>query len=128
MIVRHRRDLLKTKNHAVGDVWSSTRFFIKSDGLGFSFHETIIKANSIQKMWYKNHTEAVIISKGKAEIENIATGEIFPLEEGSGYVLTGDKHIFRTFTDVVCYCVFNPPLEGDETHDSDGSFPLSKEE
>lgn len=123
MIVRQKDDIVKSAQHVKTDLWTSTRFFIKNDGLGFSFHETVVEANTEQVLWYKNHTEAVIVTEGKAEIENFETGEIYPLGPGSAYALTGDKHIFRAFTRVVCYCVFLPGLSGDEIPDEDGSYP-----
>jgi len=124
MIVRYREDLLDSAQHVETKLWTSSRFFTKKDGLGFSLHETIIHANTEQILWYKHHIEAVIITEGIAEIVNLATGETHPLKAGSAYALTGDRHIFRTFTKVVCYCVFLPGLSGDEVPDKDGAYPL----
>lgn len=126
MIIRYREDLLGTTQHVKTDIWTSTRFFIKNDNLGFSLHETIVAADTEQTLWYKNHIETVIITEGKAEIVNLATGETHHLEEGSAYALTGDKHIFRAITRVVCYCVFLPGLNGDEIPDEDGSYQADK--
>lgn len=125
MIVRYKKDLLDTAQCVKTKIWTSTRFFIKRDGLGFSLHETIIEAGTEQVFWYKNHIEAVIVTEGKAEVVNIATGEIFSLEAGSAYAMTGDKHIFRTITKVVCFCIFSPGLNGDEIPDEDGVYPAS---
>lgn len=123
MIVRYKEDIINSEQHVETDIWTSTRFFIKKDGLGFSLHETVIEADTEQVLWYKNHIEAVIITEGKAEIENFETGETYSLEPGSAYALRGEKHIFRTFTRVVCYCVFLPGLNGDEIPDEDGAYP-----
>ena len=106
MIVRQKEDLLNTSQHVETKIWTSTRFFTKKDNIGFSLHETIVNAGTEQVLWYKNHIEAVIITEGTAEIVNLATGETHLLKPGSAYALTGDKHIFRTITKVVCYCVF----------------------
>lgn len=124
MIVRKREDLVGTKQFAETDVWTSTRFFVKNDNLGFSFHETVVEAGSEQHLWYKNHFEAVIIAEGEAEIVDEATGETHHLSPGSAYALTYDKHIFRALTRVVCYCVFSPALSGDEIPDKDGAYTL----
>lgn len=114
MIVRDREDLIQGKNHVTTDLWTSTRFFVDQDNLGFSFHETIINANSEYVLWYKDHVEAVIIVEGEGEIEEVSSGKKYHLKKGSAYAVTGEKHIFRSFSKVVCYCVFNPAVGGDE--------------
>ncbi|GHU63779.1 L-ectoine synthase [Clostridia bacterium] len=127
MIIREREDLKGSAQFAETDIWTSARFFTKDDALGFSLHETRVKAGTEQTLWYKNHAEAVVITEGEAEIVDLATGEAYHLGPGSAYALTGDRHIFRTFTDVVCYCVFLPGLSGDEVPDEDGVYPESGE-
>jgi L-ectoine synthase len=123
MIVRNREELINTEQHVETKAWTSTRFFIKKDGLGFSFHETINEPGIEQVLWYKNHIEVVFVAEGTAEITNLATGERHHLKAGSAYALTGDKHIFRAITKVKSYCVFMPGLNGDEIPDEDGSYP-----
>lgn len=123
MIVRNKKDLINTAQHVETSAWTSTRLFVKKDGIGFSFHETINEAGIEQVLWYKNHIEMVFIAEGTAEIVDLATGETHLLESGSAYALKGERHIFRAITRVKSYCVFMPGLNGDEIPDEDGSYP-----
>ena len=76
-------------------------------------------------MWYKNHIESVYCVGGEGEVENVATGEVVPLSDGTLYCLDDhDKHILRATTDLRLICVFTPALIGPELHDEDGAFPL----
>lgn len=122
MIVRKVLDLLDTPQHVKTDIWTSTRLFVKADGLGFSLHETKVRAGTEQTLHYKNHIEAVIITEGLAELVDLKSGAVHLLEPGSAYALTGDRHIFRALKDLVCYCVFQPALHGDDVPDADGVY------
>jgi L-ectoine synthase len=109
--------------------WSSKRILLKKDNMGFSLHETIIYAGSETLIWYKNHLEAVYCIEGEGEIETTVDGIIYPIKPGTMYALDQhDKHYLRAFDeDLRLICVFNPPLEGDEVHDEDGSYDIKLE-
>jgi quercetin dioxygenase-like cupin family protein len=125
MIVRTKDDLKKLDSVVSDKMWTSFRYLLKKDGVGFSLHETVVEAGSEQVLWYKNHIEANLILEGEAEVENLGTGKKYSLKPGSMYVLDGhEKHVFRSKTRVRLVCVFNPPCTGKEIHDADGSFPL----
>lgn len=130
MIVKHAVDIKGTEDEIYGEkgTWLSRRFLLKKDGMGFSFHETIIFAGTQTYLWYKNHLEAVYCVGGKGEIEDLATGEIHPITDGTMYALNNhDKHYLRATEDMRMICVFNPPLVGREDHAEDGSYPLLDE-
>ncbi|MDR2110576.1 MAG: ectoine synthase [Spirochaetaceae bacterium] len=123
MIIRNRESLRGTPQYVESGPWSSFRFFVKSDNMNFSLHDTLVKGGSEQTLWYKNHFEACIIIEGEAEIEDPATGKKFQLGPGSAYGLDKhDRHIFRAITDTRLICAFYPALSGNETHDADGSY------
>jgi hypothetical protein len=125
MIVRTRDDLKKLDSVVSDRMWTSYRYLLKKDGVGFSLHETVVEAGSEQVLWYKNHIEANLILEGEAELEDLDTGKKYSLTPGSMYVLNGhERHVFRSKTRVRLVCVFNPPCTGKEVHDADGSFPL----
>jgi mannose-6-phosphate isomerase-like protein (cupin superfamily) len=125
MIVRTQDDLKKLDSVVSDRMWTSYRYLLKKDGVGFSLHETVVEAGSEQVLWYKNHIEANLILEGEAEVEDLGTGRKYALKPGSMYVLDGhERHIFRSKTRVRLVCVFNPPCTGKEVHDADGSFPL----
>ena len=106
--------------------WVSRRLLLRDDGMGFSFHETIIHAGTETPIWYKNHLEAVYCVAGNGSIEDLTTGEVHHIAPGTLYALNEhDKHILRGGTeDMKMICVFTPPLRGDEVHNEEGAYEL----
>jgi len=105
--------------------FSSLRFLLQSDGLGFTLTETTIYVGGKQRWHYKNHLEACYCVEGLAVLKNEHTKDIYLLKPGSVYIL--DKHEPHTFTaleEVKLVCVFNPPLKGREVHREDGSYEV----
>lgn len=126
MIVRNIKDIIGTENEIETDTWISRRVLLKKDGMGFSFHETIIKPGTETHIWYQNHVEAVFCIDGDGEIETVADGKVYKLEPGVVYALNNnDEHYLRGGKEPLrVICVFNPPLTGQEVHDADGVYPL----
>lgn len=125
MIVRKLADTLGTDREVDVETWTSRRFLLKSDGMGFSMHDTIIKEGTETFIWYANHLEAVYCIEGRGEVELVDSGTIHPIEAGTLYALDGnEKHYLRAHTQMRMVCVFNPPLTGKEVHDKDGVYPL----
>ena len=123
MIVTTLNDLLGTERDVHGSAWASRRFLLAKDGVGFTMTETTTKAGTEQVLWYKHHIEANYVIEGEGEVENIATGEVFPLNPGTMYVLDkNEKHRLKSVTSLRLVCVFSPALTGSETHDKDGSY------
>ena len=126
MIIRHLADILNTPAHVTGDAFESRRLLLADDGLGYSLHDTFVKAGTEQRLEYKNHVESNYCFSGTGEVENVATGEVFPLAPGSLYVLDNNEaHILRAHTDMRLVCIFTPALTGTETHDESGSYAAS---
>lgn len=124
MIVRHLKDIRASEQNVKSEGWESARMLLKQDDMGFSFHITTLYAGAEIKMHYLNHLEAVFIMQGKGSIENIATGEMHALLPGVMYALNAhDPHVLRIEEEIVCACVFNPPVSGREVHDEAGSYP-----
>lgn len=129
MIVRSLEDLRGTSREVQGETWVSRRLLLKEDGMGFSFHETVLYAGTETHMWYKNHLEAVLCVEGEGEITDLGTGERHLIMPGVMYALNEhDRHILRAKKNLRMVCVFNPPCTGRETHDKDGAYPLIEEE
>ncbi len=128
MIVRDIKNIIGTNKevHAKEGQWSSRRMLLKDDNMGFSFHETIIKANTKTHIHYKNHLEAVYCVAGNGKIEDLKTGKIYDIYDGVMYALNEhDEHyLYGGSLDMRLICVFNPPLTGLENHDKDGVYPL----
>ena len=126
MIVRTLAQVIGTANHVTGDAFESRRILTAADGVGYSLHDTVVKAGTEQRLHYKNHVESNYVIAGEGEVENVETGEVFPLADGSIYTLDNhEPHIIRARTDMRIVCIFTPALTGTETHDADGSYSAS---
>lgn len=132
MIVRTlEKDILGTEAEvkAATGTWTSRRLLLRRDGMGFSFHDTLIHAGTETCIHYANHLEAVYCVGGEGEVELVDTGEKFPIKDGTVYALNGhEKHFLRAFKELRLICVFNPPLTGREDHDEAGVYPLLTDE
>lgn len=128
MIVRDIKTVIGTERevHAEEGQWSSRRMLLAKEGMGFSFHETIIRAGTKTHIHYQNHLEAVYCVSGNGKIEDLATGEIHAIYDGIMYALNehDDHNLYGGTEDMRLICVFNPPITGDENHDADGVYPL----
>lgn len=128
MIVRDIEDARGTGRDVRTPNWASVRLLLKSDGMGFSLHETTIFPGTETYMWYANHVEAVYCIEGEGEVETLDDGKIHPVRPGVLYALDRhDRHKLRAKTPLRLICVFNPPLTGREVHDEKGVYPLLEE-
>ena len=126
MIVRTVEDLktLGSYREKPG-VWSSARYLLRRDAMGFTLTQTTVAAGASQTMQYKNHVEANLIIEGEGDLTDLATGTVYRLIPGTMYALDEhDRHRIDATTDMRIVCVFSPALAGPETHDEDGSYPL----
>ncbi len=123
MIIRKIDEIIGSENEVKGTGWVSSRLLLKKDGMGFSFHETIIPAGTTLEFCYKNHLEAVYCVAGDGSIEDLTSGERHEIRDGILYALNNhDPHILRGGKeDMRLICAFNPPVTGRETHNKEGS-------
>lgn len=131
MIIRRLSEIRGTTQEVTpsNGNWTSHRLLLKRDGLGFSMHDTVIRAGTTTPMWYKNHLEAVYCVAGQGEIEDLGNGLKHRIEDGTLYALDQhDHHVLRAATDMRLICVFNPPLTGQEVHDAEGAYPVVETE
>ncbi|MEO0370017.1 MAG: ectoine synthase [Pseudomonadota bacterium] len=123
MFVKTLDQIKDGPSHVKGAAFDSHRLLLAGDCLGYSFHDTRIKAGSEQHLHYKNHIEANYCVAGQGSVEEVATGKTWPIAPGTLFVLDQhDAHIVRAQTDIHLICVFTPALTGQETHDKDGSY------
>ena len=126
MIVRTVDDL-KTQGsfREKPGVWSSARYLLRRDGMGFTLTQTTIAAGSSQTMQYRNHLEGNLVIEGEGVITDLDTGTVHRLRPGTMYALDKhDRHRIDARTGMRIVCVFVPALVGPETHDEDGSYPV----
>jgi L-ectoine synthase len=125
MIVRTLEDIINGPRDTKAPTWCSRRLLLKSDGVGFSLHDTLIYAGTETLIWYRNHIEAVYCIEGVGEVEVTETGTTYPIGPGTLYTLDGhERHLLRAKTQMRMICVFNPPLTGNEVHDKQGVYPV----
>lgn len=126
MIVRRLDEIEDTDRDVRAPTFASRRFLLAKDGVGFSFHDTVLHAGSVTSMWYRHHVEAVYCVAGRGTLEDLETGEVHAIAPGTLYCLDGhERHVLRADTELRMICVFDPPCTGDETHDADGVYPRS---
>lgn len=131
MKVTYLEDLDGTDRDVVAENgnWRSRRIVLAKEGVGFSFHDTVLYAGTETEMWYANHIEAVYCVGGTGELLDRETGETYEIRDGMCYLLDGnEKHTVKAHTDLRMACVFNPPVTGREVHDEHGVYPLIVEE
>ncbi len=130
MIVRDLETANKSNRRIVSPDgnWESTRLLLREDAMGFSFHITTIYQGADFQMHYQNHLESVYCISGQGEVETISDGKKYSIEAGTLYILDqNDKHILRANKEMIMACVFNPPLNGKEVHNSEGAYELEAE-
>lgn len=119
MYVRTLDEVIGSRDHAKGEGYESRRLLLARDNLGYSFHDTIVKAGTVQLLEYKDHVEVNYCLEGSGEVENETTGEVWPLEPGTMYVLDQhDPHIIRAKTNLRMICIFTPARTGREDADA----------
>ena len=125
MIVRKLEETLGTDREVNGQNWSSRRLLLKGDAMGFSLHDTIIRAGTTTEIHYQNHLEAVYCIQGKGSVKLVESGEEFVIEAGTVYALDQhDHHLLTAESEMRMVCVFNPAIVGPESHDENGVYPV----
>lgn len=125
MIVRRLSDVAGTQHEVDTANWTSRRLLLRQHGMGFSLHDTVIRAGTSTRMQYLHHLEAVYCIEGQGRVVVVDTAEAIPISAGTVYALDRhDEHVLEAETDMRMVCVFNPPLTGREVHDADGAYPL----
>ena len=106
-------------------VWTSARYLLREDGVGFTVTQTTVAAGQSQEMAYKYHVEANLVIEGEGTLTDLDNGEVYTLSAGSMYCLDQhERHRLDAKTDLRIVCVFTPALVGRETHDENGSYPI----
>ena len=125
MIVRTLAEAIGSPREVDSTNWVSRRLLLADDGMGFSMHDTTIRAGTSTRMKYTNHLEAVYCVAGRGRIEDLETGKTHEIRDGTLYALDGhEEHILTADEDLRMVCVFNPPVTGREVHDETGAYPL----
>ncbi len=118
MIIRSLNNIIGTSRDVEWGNGNSRRFLIEKDGMDYSLTDTITKAGTKSLLEYKNHLEACYCIEGNGEVQDIKTGQVYPISPGTMYALDKhDKHyLIANDEDLRLVCVFSPALKGDESH------------
>jgi len=128
MIIHRLQDVLGTDREVRAENWTSRRLLLRDAGMGFSLHDTVIRAGTTTEIHYQNHLEAVYCIEGRGVVHDVASGNRYEIEPGTVYALDEhDKHLLIAETEMHMVCVFNPPLVGPEVHDENGVYPALSE-
>ena len=96
MIVRTLDDIRGTERDVSGPGWQSRRLIVRADAMGCSLSDTIVAAGTEQRLHYKHHLETNYCISGEGEVEDLATGQVFPIRPGTVYALDkNDLHVVR---------------------------------
>lgn len=127
MIVRSIADVKATGGFAEkAGVWSSARYLLQADKVGFTLTMTTVAAGQRLELEYQNHIEANLIVEGYARLTDVSSGQSYEIGSGGMYALDKhDRHILEALSDLTIVCVFTPALVGNETHDDNGSYPAT---
>ncbi len=127
MIVRTTEEITGTDRDVPSETgsWYSKRIVLAQDRVGFSLHETTIKAGTVNDFHYANHIEAVWLIEGRGRLVDLDNDRTYELAPGTMYLLDGhERHRVEVDEQMKMYCVFNPPITGREVHDEHGVYPL----
>lgn len=93
MIVRTTDEITGTDRDVTSENgnWTSKRIILAGDGVGFSFHETVIQPGTVNEFHYANHVEAVWLVEGEGTLTDRETGDQYPLAPGTMYLLNGHE-------------------------------------
>ena len=111
MLVRQLADIACTERTVGGNTWTSRRLLMRSDGLGFSLHDTLINAGTETVMHYPNHMVAVYCIDGEGTVTDTADGTVYSLRPGTVYALDQhEAHIVQAATDMrMMYAIQHQP-------------------
>ncbi len=123
MIIRKAKDVAKTSLNVKFTGGNSLRLITARDGLGFSVNKTIIPKGGPYHWHYTRHLESCYCVLGLGILRDLDSGESHVIEPETIYALDHfENHTFEALKDTVLISVFNPPLEGHETHDENGHY------
>ena len=121
MIIRKLEDVLGSEREVDWGNGTSRRFLLEKDGMGYSFTDTIVKANTTSLLEYKNHLEACYCISGSGLVVDASSGQTHEITVGTIYALDkNDAHyLVAKDEDLRLVCVFMPALVGHESHSLD---------
>ncbi|OBJ73427.1 ectoine synthase [Mycobacterium sp. 1274756.6] len=111
MIVRTTDEITGTDREVSGDNWVSKRIILADDDVGFSYHETTVRAGTQTPLHYPDYIEAVWLIEGHGRLIDRENDKEYPLKPGTMYLLDGhERHTIVADEQLRMYCVFAPAV------------------
>lgn len=117
--------IYRTKDQVPAVDWgngTSHRFLTEADKMGFTVAHTVVHAGTESKLQYRRHLEACYCVSGRGKVYSADRKTVYDIAPGVIYALNEhDAHVLEASVgeDLHLISVFNPPLNGDETHKLD---------
>lgn len=124
MIKRIKLKELSQQNRvAEGKGFTSYRYILQDDNMGFTVCRTEVKKGGPYEWHYPYHKESCLCIAGHGIITD-QDGVSQSIHPGDMYVLDKhQKHTFEAIAPTVLISIFNPPLTGLEVHDENNEYP-----
>jgi L-ectoine synthase len=101
---------------------TSRRLLVASDGRGYAITDTYVRPGTSTSLRFDNHLESCYCVGGSGTV--VVDGTSLAIDPGTLYAPNrGEEHELMSDSGMRLICVFNPPLEGTETHDPAGEGP-----
>jgi len=111
MIVRTTDQITGTDRERDATNWVSKRIVLADDGVGFSFHETTVKADTQTPLHYPDYIEAVWVVDGRGALLDRDNDRSYRLAPGTMYLLDGhERHTIIAHSALRMFCVFCPAV------------------
>lgn len=120
MIHRTLDDVIGTERDVDWGNGTSRRLIVASDDRGYAVTDTYVRPGTRTRLRFDNHLESCYCVEGSGRVEtadgawDITVGTVYSADRH-------EEHWLSSETGMRLVCVFNPPLRGDETHNSDPS-------
>ncbi|TDC99448.1 L-ectoine synthase [Nonomuraea deserti] len=122
MLVRTLEDVLGTSRDVDWGNGTSRRLVVAADERGYAITDTYVRPGTQTLLRFDRHLEACYCIEGNGRVETTEGG--WDLRPGTLYSAElGEEHRLLSETGMRLICVFNPPLRGDERHDSNPDKP-----
>ena len=109
-------DLTGTERDVRNDNYHSRRILLAEDQAGVGLNDVVINPGLNDTYGYPDRTEIAYCISGSATAVNLVTGEECAIRPGVGWVAPPGSRFTLVATEPTrLICVFDPPLQGNET-------------
>ncbi len=116
ILIRHKADLLGSSRHVKTHAYETVRFLLKSDGVGLTLTDIVLKPDVEAVYGYEQHLEVAYCLSGHARLTEVSSKVVHDIRAGTLWAARAGEHFsFVAFEETRLICAFTPAFEGDET-------------